>query len=537
MISRKTGNTPQLKVNTHRKSWQNDTSRMKSPILRKASGDMNDFYSTKQLHSEFWSLPITSESTNFSTSLSSCDNIVLTSSMSTKDNLKMYKVRTAKTQDDTAQLIELQSISVPGKGVSTSFLLPSSYTHAKQESQHDRLILSGHQDGLVNLISTSETHGDAKIIRRFNHAKYLKTTQPDTLDMWLKSKRSSPVKIVRAWDDRGFISVINESLFIYDLNQHRIPLYLQSFSGLEGLDCNPQNPNLLSLVGSQFGSSGLSLLDLRGGGGHGNLYSPDAEMLGNCSVSTACAWLDEYTVANTIDNQVKVWDIRSTGAKCTVNGHKGSIKGLKYHNDTRRLYSSDDEGYTIAWDLQGIDNVSECHLATGFLSITEEKISEIKQCGNVVVAPKNLRTVSSIKEGQTESGGISSFTFLETLNDGSLLTLDSKEIGLHSIVEIETPFVPPRNPDRQRRISDGENLESDATLNEESHNSHWEDASSDVTLDGEEFTTPIKEHFSPEFIYQNSHKVQNPSIYSLKNMELSGSTIYNDRILHDDLTV
>ena len=186
---------------------------------------------------------------------------------------------------------------------------------------------------------------------------------------------------------------------------------------------------------------------------------------------------------------------------------------------------------------RGIDNVSECHLATGFLSITEEKISEIKQCGNVVVAPKNLRTVSSIKEGQTESGGISSFTFLETLNDGSLLTLDSKEIGLHSIVEIETPFVPPRNPDRQRRISDGENLESDATLNEESHNSHWEDASSDVTLDGEEFTTPIKEHFSPEFIYQNSHKVQNPSIYSLKNMELSGSTIYNDRILHDDLTV
>ncbi|CUS22960.1 LAQU0S07e04126g1_1 [Lachancea quebecensis] len=526
-------------LNTHKKSWQNDTSRMKSPLLRKASGDMNDFYTTKQLHSEFWSLSQLSGPATFSTSLSSCDDVVLTSNMGTRDNLRMFKLGTIDVdckESVQVQLTELQSISIPDKSVTASCLLPRSFKNPKQGPDHDRLLLAGQQDGVVNLISTSESHGDAKIINRFNHGKYLRSTQGDSLDSWLRTKRSTPIKHMIAWDSKGFASIINESLFIYDMNQHRLPLYLQSFDGLEAMDSNPYNNQLLALAGSSFGTSGLSLLDLRGGCGYGNLYSPDPESLGQTAVSTNCVWLDEFTVANTIANSVKLWDIRTSGTKCVINGHKGFVEALKYDNENQRLFSSDDQGYTIAWDLKDLKNVSECHLATGLQSIGEKDVAEVKQCGNVIVAPNSLRNSMTALSDDILGSGISSFTFLDTLSNGSLLTLDSKEIGLHSIYDVERPFIPPRNPRRLLSKTELENPETDATLHEDLANSTWEDTS-DATVEGDEFTTPRKGQLSPVLIHEKLHKTQNPSIYSLKDLELSGSTIYNERIVHDGLIV
>lgn len=524
-------------LNTHKKSWQNDTARMKSPLLRKASGDMNDFYTTTQLRSEFWSLSQLSGTASFSTSLSSCDNVILTSNMGTKDNLRMFKLSTINADyRESVRLTELQSISIPGKSVTASCLLPRSFTTSKQGPNHDRLLLAGQQDGVVNLISTSEFHGDAKIIKRFNHGKYLRSTQSDSLDSWLKAKRSTPIKQMIAWDSKGFASIINESLFIYDTNQHRLPLYLQSFDGLEAMDSNPYNNQLLALAGSRFGTSGLSLLDLRGGYGYGNLYSPDPESSGHPGVSTNCIWLDEYTVANTIASSVKLWDIRTPDTKCIINGHKGFVEALKYDSVNQRLFSSDDQGYTIAWDLKDLKNAKECHLATGLQSIGEKDVADVRQCGNVVVTPDSLRSSTTTSSNDTLGSGISSFTFLDTLPDGSLLTLDSKEIGLHSINDVERPFIPPRNPRRLLSKPELENPETDATLHEDYANSTWEDTS-DATVEGDEFTTPKKGQLSPVLIQEKLHKTQNPSIYSLKDLELSGSTIYNERIVHDGLIV
>ncbi|CEP60517.1 Dse1p LALA0_S01e12728g [Lachancea lanzarotensis] len=534
---RKEHQSPQTpSLDTHSRSWQNNTTRLSSPLLRKVSEDMNDYYTTKQLRSEFWTLPHREQSctATFPNSLSCLDDVVLTSSMAPSDNLQLFRLNV---QDhETAQLAELQSITVPGAPVTTSCLFPQTFSSFKQPTDHDRLLCSGHQDGVVNLISTSEAEGGAKIIKRFNHAKYLKSTQTDNLDSLLQSKRASPIRQINAWNTNGFISIVNESLFIYDLNQHRLPLYLQSFTGLEAVEANPDNPNLLALVGSRLGPSGLSLLDLRCVGGHGTLYSPDTSGSSDTNVSTACCWLNEYTIANAVKDCVKIWDIRFPGSKCTVKGHKGSVKALKFHKESQRLFTSDDENYTLAWDMENLDNVSECHLANGFQSICEENVSQVKQCGNIISSPNSTPNSPS---SQTSQSGVSGFTLLELCREGSLLTLDSKELGLHSIRDVEKPFVPSKSALRyQAPVEKNTNVESDSTMNQESLLSSW-DNTSEGTIDNDDFSTPIKnQQLSPIRIQDyHTHKVQNPSIYSLKEFELSGSTIYNEHIIHEEILV
>ncbi|SCV04118.1 LAME_0H15896g1_1 [Lachancea meyersii CBS 8951] len=520
-----TPNTP--KLDTRRSSWQNDTTRLNSPLLRQVSGDMNDYYTTKQLRSEFWTLPHhEADASSFLTSLSSSDSVILTSSMAPTDNLQIFSLNV--NDKETAQLAELQTISVPGALITTSCLVPRTIVNSKQPDTHNRLLCSGHQDGVLNLISTSETEGGAKVIKRFNHAKFLKSTRTESLDALLQSRRASPIRKVDSWNNKGFISIVNESLFIYDFNQHRLPLYLQSFTGLEGVQANTENPNLLSLVGSCFGASGLSLLDLRCAGGHGTLYSPDTSENNDHNVSSASCWLNDYTVANTVGDCVKVWDIRSSGTKCIVRGHKGSVKSLKYHRESQRLFTSDDQNYTLAWDMQDLTNVSECHLATGFQSICEENVSQIRQCGNVVSGPN---TASS----QTLQSGVCGYTLLDTYQDGSLLTLNSSELGLHTVKDVKKSLVPLRNPLRIQATTEDTNVESDSTMNQDSIVSTWENTS-DGTIEGDEFNTPVKNGpLSPLLIQEHKHKVLNPSIYSLKEFELSGSTIYNENIIHEEI--
>ncbi|SCU84691.1 LAFA_0D11430g1_1 [Lachancea sp. 'fantastica'] len=530
--TRKQKNPQTPSLDTSCRSWQNNTSRLNSPLLRKVSEDMNDYYTTKQLRSEFWTLPHQEENKAvFQNSLSSVDDVVLTSSMAPSDNLQLFRLNVENRE--TAQLAELQSISVPGAPVTTSCLFPQSFSNPKQPTEHDRLLCSGHQDGVVNLISTSEVEGGAKIIKRFNHAKYLKSTQIENLDSLLLGKRASPIRQVNAWNNNGFISIVNESLFIYDLNQHRLPLYLQSFTGLEAVEANADNSNLLALVGSRLGPSGLSLLDLRCAGGHGTLYSPDTSGSSENNVSTACCWLNEYTIANAVSDCVKIWDIRSPGSKCTVKGHKGSVKALKFHKESQRLFTSDDQNYTLAWDLENLDNVSECHLANGFQSICEKDVSRVKQCGNIISSP-NL--APSSPSSQTSHSRVSGFALLELYRDGSLLTFDSKELGLHSIRNVEKPLVPPRSALRIQAAPEKNNVESDSTMNQESVLSTW-DNTSEGTVEIDEFSTPIKnQQLSPIIIQeQHTHKVQNPSLYSLQEFELSGSTIYNEHIIHEEI--
>ncbi|SCU87693.1 LAMI_0D07096g1_1 [Lachancea mirantina] len=529
-------NSKSLGIGTHRKSWQNNVARLGSPLLRKASSDMNDYYTTQQLQSEYWGVnaPIGSRVT----SLSCLEDKILVSNSNSTENLKLYELNQGSSK---STLRTLQVISVPDKPPIVTCLLPDSFksTSTKFSQNDDCMILTGNQDGYVDLITTSATEGNAKIVKRFNHGKYLKSTNQQSLDAWLRTKRSLPIRQLQPWNDQGFMSIVNETVFIYDLNHHRSPLYLQSFNGLEAAAHHVSNPHLLSLVGSRFGENGISLLDLRSGQGYGNLYSPDIGDSTNHSKSTRCTWLDEYTIANTVGNCVKLWDVRAPGAKCTIKGHKGSINSLQYHSELKRLYTGDDQGYAIAWDLTNLENVSECRLANGFQSILSEKISELKQCGNIVVTPDSSHIS---RDRENTIGHARCSNFLSTTDDGSLITLDSVELGLHSIREVERPISIPvsqKQPESASytHYSTGEAADSDTTLHQDSLGSTWEETS-DGTVDMWEFQTPVQNTQGSKVNSPRGHKAHNPSLYSLTDNLLSGSTIYDQTsILNVDILV
>lgn len=514
----------------HKKSWQNDASRLGSPLLRKASDDFNDYYTTKKLESQYWKVNVDKRSTSLPTGLSVVDDTLLVSNMDSKDNLKLLKIQ----QDEsTPRLHEIQTISVPGTPIMSTTLLPQRDYDASYYDGHDQLMLTGHQDGVINLISTSMDYGDAKVVKRYKNGKFLSRQDPPNLDNWLQSFTSLPVRNLKPWNQRGFVSLVNDSLFIYDINGSRTPQYLQSFAGIESFAIN-KNPYLLSLCGSQFGKSGIALLDLRCDQKNaGNLYIPDSQVtssrLSSQQISSYdCVWLDEFHLANCVNDTVKLWDIRSTGgeAKCDIVPMKGCVQSLSYHEESKTLYTSDDQGIIISWDMKRIDNMKKATLAQGFSSIivqNQESLHEVSQCGNIVVNGDSMHK-------QYPKSCVHGSVFMDTLSNGSLVTLDSRELGMHRIRDVKCITSTASGNDGNEESTDANvrlvNPEdrpihdSDSALssNELSSFSMHSDCSSEHTShsENEDEHLTYNKHY-----HHDSHR----SIYTLNDM--SGSTIYH----------
>lgn len=526
----------------HKKTWQNDVSKIGSPFLRKASDDFNDHYTTKKLKSEYWKFNKSTDPKSLPTALSIVGDTLLVSNMDSVNNLKMISIDPSNVgrANEPTKLHEIQTISVPGTPVMSSCLLPSSTFSADYFEGHDQLLLCGHQDGIVNLISTSMESGGAKIAKRYKHGKLLSrnSSNRSNLDSWLQSFASLPVRDVKPWNDCGFTSLVNDSLFIYDLNRSKAPQFLQSFPGLEAVSVNRfSNPYLLSLCGSQFGNSGVALLDLRSGGNNGNLYIPDCNNGTSPHIRSVnnyshhdCTWIDEYHLANCVGDTVKIWDIRSTGgeAQCDILPMKGCIESLTYNSDYKTLYTGDDQGNIISWDLTGLGSMKKGTLAQGFNSIlvqdTQELLHDVSQCGNIIV------NGASYKQ-QFSKNSVRASTFMDTLSGGSLITLDSQELGLHQVCEIKchTTEIPENTASQSpEKCSltlncieyDRAQEDSDATLlAHDSSSSNHSDCSSSHTLHSEEVQGGEK------ISDMLKHHPNSASLYSLKNLVLSGSTI------------
>ncbi|QLQ82612.1 hypothetical protein HG537_0H03750 [Torulaspora globosa] len=539
IVKKRSERLAQCDMSSHySRSWQNDASRLGSPLLRKVSDDFNDYYTTKKLMSSYWKVNDETKSTSLPASLSVVDDTLLISDMESRDNLRLMRIEGQVNEQPS--LHELQAISVPGTPVFTSILLPRSQFATDYVDGHNQLLLTGHQDGVVNLISTSTDEGNAKIVKRYKHGKFLSHRNPVRLDNWLQSFASLPVRKLKSWSDQGFVSLVNDSLFIYDINGSRTPQYLQSFAGVESFAIN-KNPYLLSLCGSQFGGSGIALLDLRSNQkSSGSLYIPD-----NCgssslsrsslqnSASYDCVWIDEFHLANCINDTVKVWDVRSSTGDCKFEmlPMKGCIKSLNYHEESKTLYSADDQGFIISWDMKFANNMKRATLAQGFSSIVLEDdadIHEISQCGNIVVNGTHSSNLTGIK--------VQGSMFTGTLGDGSLLTLGSRELGLHRICDVKCQALIKKTTessleehtiDVQLEAAEHDNRtveESDSTFLSNdidmSSLSMHSDCSSSHTLHSEPGHELLNYEKQPE------HRA-NGTIYSLSGNVMSGSTIYH----------
>lgn len=445
-------------LSTYKKTWQNNTSKMNSPILRKASDNFNDFYTTKKLKSDYWKLYGIDE-TEFSipSDISLVDDILLVSTMNEKDNLKLFEISSEK------KLKELQTITVPGKPITCICLLPmvdfppQIFPNSQIKASHNQLILTGHQDGIVNLISTSTYKGCAKIIKRFNHNKFLKSTVSSSTPILEITPKTAPILKVSPWNKTGFVSLLNDSLFIYDLKSNldsiKTPIFLQSYPGINSFAVNEfHDPFLLALVGSQFGPNGISLLHLRT-----NLYIPDIldngislanekDHLQRKNTSLDCVWINNHHVAQSLNDKIQIWDIQSCDGKpvCELYAKKGYIESLKFNEKTGALYSSDDQGFVICWDLQNLQNMNYGELVHGFNSISLDGVNErlvtkqVFQCGNIIVSGVDNKKLC-LKNNETKANGIGcGFLFLDMANDGSLVTLDNFcELGLHQICQVQ----------------------------------------------------------------------------------------------------
>lgn len=355
------------------RSWKTDASKMNSVLLRKVSGDLNDCITSKKLKTDCWNIASKDSVTSFSVN----EGTILLGTGGSSNNLQLYQLKENESHQKKRKLHSLQTISVPGDSILSTDILElgcNEAISAHDAHAHDRVLLTGHADGIVNLISTSTVKGNARILKRFNHSKYLKVTaQNDAFDFdtqLYNSRRSKPIRHLKFWNKHHFISMINESLFIYDVNQQsKSPLYLHSFAGLESFDVNPANPYSLALAGSSFGNAGVALLDLRSGD-NTQLLVPESPKIGN-GKSSATKWLDEYTLSNSVGSDLKLWDIRYGGLTAEFSGHKGHINSLHWDDDLKRLYSSDDQGLILSWNVKDLnfgEEVLHCSPSHGLQS-------------------------------------------------------------------------------------------------------------------------------------------------------------------------
>lgn len=535
-----------MTLSTYKKTWQNNTSKMNSPILRKASDNFNDYYTTKKLKSDYWKLYGVDESElSIPSDMSIVDNILLVSTMNEKDNLKLFEISAEK------KLKELQTITVPGKPITCICLLPmvdfppQIFPSSQINPNHNQLILTGHQDGIVNLIATSTYKGCAKIIKRFNHNKFLKSTVSTSIPILEITPKTAPILKVSPWNKTGFVSLLNDSLFIYDLKSNldciKTPIFLQSYPGINSFAVNEfHDPFLLALVGSKFGPNGISLLDLRT-----NLYIPDIldnsisagcgkDHLQRKNTSLDCVWISNHHVAQSLNDKIQIWDIQSCDGKpvCELYAKKGYIESLKFNEKTGALYSSDDQGFVICWDLQNLQNMKYGELVHGFNSISLDSESELLltkqvfQCGNIIVSGMSDKNIC-LKSNDTKANGKGcGFLFLDMANDGSLVTLDSFcELGLHQICQVQfnvdTGKIIDGNGTGKSGISDSSMLslsnESDHSMTETSddmfsNSGNWDCSSANTVSEG-------RLNDDQEDI------VFTKRMYSVNDVHLSGSTI------------
>lgn len=482
-----------------RRNCKIEASKLNSSLLRKVSGDLNDVIVTKKLKTDCWKL---SEDTRDVTSMSLDRDTILLSTSQTSDNLQLFQLRNNEINEQARGgklLHSLQTITVPGKSILATDIMQSQNNDTVvsfDDKVHDRILLSGHSDGYVNLIATSIENGNAKILRRFNHSKHLKviTDSMDSVDLATQiynTSRSKPIRHLKTWNKHHFTSVINDSLFVYDVNQQcKDPLYLNSFPGLEHVDVNPVNPFTFSLTGTKFGQSGIALLDLRLGDGNGirvpGPQDSNAES-GKCYTSK---WLDEYTVVNSVGKALKIWDIRYGKVRAHLLGHNGHVNSLDYDNEMKKIYSTDDQGLIMSWDIKDLkftDQVMCCRPSHGIQSFGLP--ADCVQNGNIIQSP-DLERIGNKKHLGSHFVGLA---------DSHFISLQDQELRSYSVVDMPMVLPPPRNPLRLlESVSTETKSEPPATMvysssdetTKDSSNSAFEDSEDTLEYEADSPMTP-----------------------------------------------
>lgn len=419
-ILRKTRGAAPVSNNLAR-TWQNNAKKIDYSNLRRVSDDYNDWYTTKKLQSDYWPasqvcsgeakesiIPVDIAVNNNNDKLA-----VVTGGSTCEKNLSLLQLDGGRRLSPDHKIRKLQRVSVPKAPITQV-----EFVEFHNPRSTGDLLLTAHQDGAVNLINTSAE--SSEIVRRYNHAKYMQYSD-SALSHTTSLANATPIRqlAMNTSSQNSFMSLINESLFFYDIDNGKTPTYLNhfpqinSFAQLQDGTCP-----LVSLATT----TGLAFLDVR------EADAPRTYNIGGKVL--ASEWLDQYTIATGGSNTdtVKIFDLRMFRPELSAEGivapmsvctlpANSSIRAMKFDQLNRKLFCLDDMGSLSNWDF----DTKPCTrriLKNGLQTVNSKFTNDANtlECGDMMV----------------RSGDITSIALWK----GAVIGMGHREISVHRVIDI-----------------------------------------------------------------------------------------------------
>lgn len=468
--------TSKQQTKYNKKNWLNDYSRNDNngdfTQLRKVSEHYNDHYTIKKLQSNYWNNQQLFNDSQYIDTLaisSTNDKICIVNDT----NLSLFQLSSEDNNNNSVKLNKLHNIILPKDKTTPITQLNFVDFHSRRNNNSD-LILTGHRDGNVHMIkSNSES---SQITTRYNHSKYMTFTNENNIvtgtggAMPIRQLQCDPYAL------NGFVTLINESLFMYDFDNYKTPTYLNHFPKINQFALSSQTP-LVALAHAH----GLSLLDVR--------VATTPQIYNTSHQLQSIEWINDTTIATGTQTtgSIQLFDIRmldkTSSPVTTCHLHRNvTTKSLRYNANLNNLYALDDMGTVTRWDLGGYSNNTppDMYLKNGLQSAIDDKDEQILKAGDTLLQGHNVSGMDI------------------TMND-NIVTYGFNELSLHRIVDIDVsaanmPQVN-NNNDIEEEITD-----SDGTSLFDS----FSDDHADMTTLRPEPMSPIKDnHNFNKFSFKN----------------------------------
>lgn len=309
--------------------------------------------------------------------------------------------------------------------------LPNIHSMKWVPEPESHTLATGNNAGYAHLVSIPRADAvdeNAEIIKKFNHAKYLK---PHT---------TSNITRLNFLDEDNLLTLYQGHLFRWDVTSAKSkPTSISTLRGARSFDVIPSKRSTVAISGD----FGVSLFDLRQSD-----FKVPSSILRNANkeklVSNLIKWNpnDEYVfAASHMDGAVRLWDTRMQGHYGVLQGHGNkTVTSIEWNNDD--IFTGARDGNIVHWDLSNTaDDLMNCTLKEGLSSVkfnsqtnSLDDMAHQRQCGTVLPASNtNITCMASISDNGDDCkilsiDGSSFFGVHSKIYDAIQLNINSEKL-------------------------------------------------------------------------------------------------------------